>query len=96
MHAVRQPIEPPIVTTLKPSRQPGATYAYLDGSFFAHPPSSQRVDVIANYVDPFDDGSNPAGAVQLEHQARVGEFTLAYGQGTSVPVSSLRHDFSDT
>jgi hypothetical protein len=96
VHAVRQPLTAPTVHKLTPTRLPGWTYITVNGDVRAHPPSTQRVDVLSSYTDPFDDGSSATGVVFLEHKARVTELDLASGDSGDVSVSAKRHDFGDT
>lgn len=96
VHAVRQPLTPPTVHQLTPDRQPGATYANLSGDVLAHPPSTQRVDVLSAYTDPYDDGVSATGTVPLSHQARVAELALEGDASGDITISSMRHDFGDT
>ena len=62
----------------------------------ADPQSTQRVDVLSFYVDPYDDGVSPDGIVLLESKARVAEIPLAPDQSDIIPVKDMRHDFGDT
>ena len=96
VHAVQQPLTPPRADSLTPSRDLGRTYAYLDGSVRAHPPSTQRVDVLSSYTDPFDDGASATGIVQIEQRARVAELPLESDASDVIAVSGIRHDFGDT
>jgi hypothetical protein len=96
VHAVRQPLTPPTVHLLAPFRTAGATYALLNGDVRAHPASSQRVDVLSSYTDPFDDGSSATGIVLLNHKSRVAELQLASDASSVVPVTDMRQDFGDT
>jgi hypothetical protein len=96
VHAVRQPLLPPWANVLAPYRGPGATYTYLNGDVRAHPPSTQRVDLLSFYVDPYDDGSSLDGIKPLENKARVAELPLAADQNDVIAIKDVRHDFSDT
>ncbi len=96
VHAVRQPLDAPWANILAPFRTAGATYAYLNGDVRADPKSTQRVDVLSGYVDPYDDGVSPTGIVLLESKARVAEIPLAANQSGIIPVKDMRHDFGDT
>ena len=96
VHAVQQPLTPPTVASLAPGRDLGVTYAYLHGSVRAHPPSTQRVDVLSSYTDPYDDGVSATGIVQLEQRARVAELPLESDASDVIAVTQLRHDFGDT
>jgi hypothetical protein len=96
VHAVRQPLDAPWANILAPFRTAGATYTYLNGDVRADPKSTQRVDVLSLYVDPYDDGASPGGIVLLESRARVAEVPLAADQSDIIPVKDMRHDFGDT
>jgi hypothetical protein len=96
VHAVRQPLDAPWANLLAPYRTAGATYTYLNGDVRADPKSTQRVDVLSFYVDPYDDGVNPDGIVHLESKARVAEIPLAADSSDIISVKDMRHDFGDT
>jgi hypothetical protein len=96
VHAVRQPLTPPYVHLLAPFRTAGATYSLLNGDVRADPPSTQRVDVLSAYTDPFDDGSSATGIVALESKSRVAELQLASDASDIIGVTNMRQDFGDT
>jgi len=96
VHAVRQPLHAPWANILAPFRTAGSTYTYLNGDVRADPKSTQRVDVLSVYVDPYDDGVSPGGLVLLESRARVAEIPLAANQSDIIAVKDMRHDFGDT
>lgn len=96
VHAVRQPLKAPWANILAPFRTAGATYIYLNGDVRADPKSTQRVDVLSFYVDPYDDGVSLDGIVLLESVARVAEIPLAADASDIIPVKDMRHDFNDT
>jgi hypothetical protein len=96
VHAVRQPLTPPAIGKLTVARSPGATYALLTGDALAQVQSTIRLDVLAAWADPYDDGKSKQGAVLLEKTSRVDEIPLALGQSDLVPLDKLRHDFGDT
>lgn len=96
VHAVRQPLEAPWANILAPLRTAGTTYMYLNGDVRADPKSTQRVDVLSAYVDPYDDGVSPNGIVLLESRARVAEIPLAADDSNIIAVKDMRHDFGDT
>lgn len=96
VHAVRQPLHPPWANILAPFRTAGATYTYLNGDVRADPKSTQRVDVLSFYVDPYDNGVSAGGIVPLESRARVAELPLAADQSDVIAIKDLRHDFGDT
>jgi len=96
VHAVRQPLEPPKLPALFQARAPGWTYCLLAGRLITHPQTSQRVDVLAQWSEPYDDSRNRAGPVELHGTARVGEIPLQPGDQKEKKVHGLRHDFGDT
>lgn len=96
VHAVRQPLIAPRVRELSFARQGRKTYVLLTGKLTANPPSTQRVDMLSMYTDPFDDGKSKQGAVPVTSKARVGEFPLASDHGGTIDVTRLRQDFGDT
>lgn len=96
VHAVRQPLLAPQLPTVTPSRLVGATYATLDGDIAFDAASSQRLDILAQWSEPFDDGVNPVGSVQLAGNSRVGELDVVPGAPDSIALGAMRHDFGDT
>jgi len=96
VHAVRQPLLPPDLPTVTPSRTAGTTFASIDGDISFDPPSSQRLDVLAQWTEPFDDGKSKNGLVELAGNGRVGELPIAIGSPATVPLNAMRHDFGDT
>ena len=96
VHAVRQPLTAPFVHLLAPFRTAGATYSLLNGDVRAHPPSTQRVDVLSSYTDPFDDGTSATGIVLRESKSRVAELQLASNASDIITVKGMRQDFGDT
>jgi hypothetical protein len=96
VHAVRQPLLPPQLPTVTPTRTVADTFALLNGNIPFDPPSTQRIDLLAAWTEPFDDGVNPAGSVELSGNARVGELDIALGSPTTVALNAMRHDFGDT
>jgi hypothetical protein len=96
VHAVRQPLTPPVIEKLIVSRPYGATYAFLTGAARANVQSTIRVDVIAAWADPYDDGRSTEGAVLLDKTSRVDEIPLSLGQSDLIPLYKMRHDFGDT
>jgi hypothetical protein len=96
VHAVRQPLTPPQVHLLAPFRKAGTTYTLLNGDVRADPASTQRVDVLSYYVDPYDDGTVSTGITLLTSKARVAEIPLKADQSGVIAIKNLRDDFSDT
>ena len=96
VHAVKQPLKPPRLPLLGQNRDLGWTYCLLFGVLMAHPQTSQRVDVLAQWTEPYDDGRNPAGPVELHGTARVGELPLQPDSPDTRKLADLRHDFGDT
>ncbi|HEV8065235.1 MAG TPA: hypothetical protein VGP46_10410, partial [Acidimicrobiales bacterium] len=96
VHAVKQPLLPPDLTTMTDSRVLGATYAYLDGSITYDPASTSRLDVYSSWSEPFDDGKSATGSVELTGNARVGELSINPGDVSPFKFSNLREDFGDT
>jgi len=96
VHAVRQPLTAPQVHHLSPDRQGRWTYVLLSGKLTANPPSTQRVDMLSVYTDPFDDGKSKQGAVPMTSKSRVGEFPLTSHHSGTIDVRNLRQDFGDT
>ncbi len=96
VHAVRQPLLAPDLPAVTPTRTTGATYASIDGDITFDPPSTQRLDVLAQWTEPFDDGKNKLGSIELAGNSRVGEIEIDAGSPATVPLGAMRHDFGDT
>jgi len=96
VHAIRQPLLPPQFATLTDSRSLGDTFALLDGGIACDPPSTSRLDIVASWMEPFDDGTSASGSVELAGNARVGELDVLPTDPTTEPFSNLQHHFGDT
>ena len=96
VHAVRQPLTPPVIGKLSVDRPYGGTYALLSGDALANVQSTVRLDVLAAWADPFDDGRSKQGAVLLDKTSRVDEVPLTLGQSDLIALDKIRHDFGDT
>ena len=98
VHAVRQPLLAPHFGQLRAQRELETTYASLsDPHVSVDHKSTARLDVLASWTEPFDDGTNPAGNVELSGHSRVGELELDYDPFlVEAAISSMRHDFGDT
>jgi len=96
VHAVRQPLTPPVIEKLTVIRPYGATYALLSGDARADAQSTIRVDVLAAWADPYDNGLSEQGAVLLDKTSRVDEIPLSLGQSNAITLDKIRHDFGDT
>jgi hypothetical protein len=98
VHAVRQPLLAPHFGLLEAQRELGLTYASLGDTHVAvDHKSTARLDVLASWTEPFDDGTNPAGSIELSGHSRVGELDLAYSPTLEkAAFSGMRHDFGDT
>ncbi len=96
VHAVQQPLLAPDLPAVTPSRSAGDTFALVDGDITFDPPSTQRLDVLAQWTEPFDDGKNPKGSIELSGNGRVGELDIDSGSPSTVPLNAMRHDFGDT
>jgi hypothetical protein len=96
VHAVRQPLTPPRLAKLGVARSYGATYALLSGDALANAQSTVRVDVLAAWTDPYDDGKSKQGAILLDKTSRVDEIPLSLGQSDIIALDKIRHDFGET
>jgi hypothetical protein len=61
VHATQQPVMTPrwVSLVVSPQRQPGQTAASLSGMVDLHSPSTQKLDLVANWIDPIDEGTWP-------------------------------------
>lgn len=61
VHATQQPVMTPrwVSLVVSPQRQPGQTAASLSGMIDIHSPSTQKLDLLANWIDPIDEGTWP-------------------------------------
>lgn len=106
VHAVRQPLTIPQFTSPSAYRDLGKTFAYLNDTVQVDFQSSQKLDLYAQWEEPFDDGVNPIGAVYLQGNAPVDNVPLELFDPapTSILISNSgppgtptwRHDFGDT
>ncbi len=106
VHAVRQPLTVPQFTAPYITRDLGKTFALLGDTIEVDYMSSQKLDIFSVWSEPFDDGINPIGSVELPFNCAVGEVTLDLTNDTATSVTipsagppavpSLRHDFGDT
>ena len=96
VHAVQQPLIAPMIPGLSASRSVGLTFAELSVTMTFDAQSTQRVDIVAQWTEPFDDGKNPKGAVELSAYGRVGEYTIDLGASDTASDIPMRHEFGDT
>ena len=96
VHAVRQPLVAPSFKALFQARTYGDTFTLLTGSITCDPPSTSRLDVVAQWTDPFDDGTSATGSVPLLGNSRVGELSVSRTGPKKELFRDLRHDFGDT
>jgi hypothetical protein len=98
VHAVRTP-NPPAFThpTIAP-RQPGATYALFSDTIEVDFGGSNKLDLLASWTTPYDDGVNPLGAVYLNGSSHLADLPLELASPVpqSIAVDNVRHDFGDT
>jgi hypothetical protein len=99
VHAVRTPNPPALAEAFIQERLAGATYALFEGTIQVDFGGSNKLDLLASWTTPFDDGINPAGAVDLQGSSHVADLPLELS-GDVVPqqiaVDDVRHDFGDT
>jgi hypothetical protein len=98
VHAVRTP-KPPAFTDPKIApRQAGATYALFSDTIEVDFGGSNKLDLLASWMTPYDDGVNPLGAVYLKGSSHLADLPLEFATPVpqSIPVDDVRHDFGDT
>lgn len=96
VHAVQQPLLAPALPSVLVQRSIGLTYATINGFIEFDPPSTQRLDVLAQWSELFDDGTNPDGAVEISGSGTVGELLVPIGSTSPIALGNMRHDFGDT
>jgi hypothetical protein len=98
VHAVRTPHPPSFTDPSIATRLPGKTYALFGDTIDVDVAGSSKIELLASWTTPYDDGTNPAGAVLLAGQAHVADIPLALGDPVpqSIAVADLRHEFGDT
>ncbi|MGD0083458.1 MAG: hypothetical protein ABSD78_09720 [Acidimicrobiales bacterium] len=98
VHAVRTPNPPAITAASIQPRLPGKTYELFSGTIDVDFGGSSKVDLLSSWTTPFDDGTNPAGAVSLPGNAHLADLPLQLADPVpqSITVSDVRHDFGDT
>lgn len=108
VHAVRQPLATPEFATTPPpsaSRGLGDTWARISGRLLLSRTSTSRVDVLASWADPVDEGpgsdppddfAQPGSRVVADQSA----FVLELEQGDELPADfehlRHRHELGDT
>ena len=97
VHAVRTP-NPPVSTAAAVTREAGKTYALFSDTIDVDFQGSSKLDLLAAWTTPFDDGVSPGGAVPLPGSAHLADIPLELGSPPqqSVAVSDVRYDFGDT
>lgn len=96
VHAVKQPLVPPVFDALRAVRNPGETFTAFDGVAQFNRPSTARIDLEASWTEFHDDGPGaPApsrpdenGAGFLDTRQGSGVVTLPVGEG--LPDASNR------
>jgi hypothetical protein len=97
VHAVRTP-NPPASTAATVVREPAKTYALFADTVDVDFQGASKVDLLATWTTPFDDGVSPLGAVPLPGNAHLAGVPLELGSPPqqSISVSGVRYDFGDT
>ncbi len=111
VHAVPRPVEVPRPTVLFPIRTIGDTAVVLLGGVDLHGPSTERLDVEAEWTEWIDDTSKP-GPEQIDVRAAAASTTVRYDEdlivlagadatvplpdGTNLDVHAAVHQLGDT
>jgi hypothetical protein len=100
-HAVRTPNPATFGTPQIATRLPNKTYAlFSDPDLAVDFAGSNKIELIADWTTPVDDGVNPAGSVPVTGMAHLADIPLALPAGKPAPqsiaVSDLRCEFGDT
>lgn len=98
VHAVRTPNPPAFTDPSITTRLPGKTYALFNDTIDVDFAGSSKLDLMATWTTPYDDGTDPKGAVLQHGQAHVADLPLELADPVpqSVAVSGVRHEFGDT
>ena len=56
VHAVQQPVDPPVIKNLIPDRDYNTTFALINTRFDIHGESTEKVEFQAKWTEPLDDG----------------------------------------
>ncbi len=80
VHAVPKPVEVPRTTVLVPVRVADGTDVRLFGGVDLHGPSTERLDVEAEWTEWVDDISKPAGPEQITVSAAAAATSVAYDE----------------
>jgi hypothetical protein len=100
-HAVRTPNPATFGTPQIATRLPNKTYAlFSDPDLAVDFAGSNKVEFLANWTTPVDDGVNPAGSIAVTGMAHLADIPLALPAGTAAPqsidVNDVRCEFGDT
>jgi hypothetical protein len=101
VHAVRTPNPGTVSDGAIATRLPGKTYALFSADVDVDFAGSSKIDLLANWVTPYDDGTSAVGAVNIKGMAHVADIPLAYEPPaqpvpSEITVADLRHEFGDT
>jgi hypothetical protein len=96
VHAVQQPLKPPVIDRLLLSRPPGATFAGVDAAIGVHSQTSGQLELRATWTEPDPFGGAPtqmSGSVFATPTViPVGRDTMTF---TSVTMEALDRQVSD-
>lgn len=81
VHAVEQPLLAPDVKALTASRDPSATFCFLNGRLAAHGESTAKIDLLASWEDAVD----PPGSPPIPAQAHVFDIPIDLSADGSDP-----------
>lgn len=117
VHAVQQPISKigaqpyPFIAKLQPTREPGENFCKLNSKLLVHGPSTDKLDIEADWTEWYDDGVSIEAVVnewqddvsRTPVKAKVFHFTALYNVfdyvfGDDIPNNPfiIKHQFNDT
>jgi hypothetical protein len=91
VHAVLQPLAPPVIHDVVPTRSLGATYALLAGVIGIHGASTGKADLLASWSEPTGEGF-----ARRDGNAHVFEVPVHDAAAVTVDLEQRRHEFGDT
>jgi hypothetical protein len=66
VHALEQPLQPPVLSPPQPIKIPGATFAYLKGRVTVHAATTGQLDLVARWTEKVEDMRSPPQEASFE------------------------------
>jgi hypothetical protein len=93
VHAVQQPLADPLLTPTNPApRDPGTTFTYFGGTATIHTRSTEKLDLIASWVDRLDDPRQTRSASAHVFEVPIPEKATNPPPTDLVPIATYGED----